>query len=362
MRQVLDEVARREHVVAVPRTALRVLRQRALAAGEEVVRVADALQAGERGLRGAAVVDRRRPGQHRVDRGRDELDVAELLGRDAAEQVVERPRALAGAEVERLERVVQPGRHLAELAAQQLLHGGGAGRIRVGRRWQLDTEPVNANDHREAPLIGGASDGCRSVGCRRRRNDACRRCARRRRRAAFSLARRSAMLFISLSASFSSLEVRRQELRDLRLAHRLGRDDQALVRGDLVVLGPSAGAGQERVEHRRRGRLLLDELVVLLLDPVDAGALLGLGLLAERLEGLLDVRDVLPGLVQVVAERLRELLVGRLLLQLRKRLHQRLLGVEDVAELVQEQLARLGHLSHEISFVVCPGPRSHCGG
>ena len=46
VRQVLDQVAGREDVVAVPRAALRVLRQRALAAGEEVVRVADALEVG----------------------------------------------------------------------------------------------------------------------------------------------------------------------------------------------------------------------------------------------------------------------------------------------------------------------------
>ena len=50
VRQILDEVAGGEDVVAVPGPPLRVLRQRALAAGEEVVRVADALQAGERGL------------------------------------------------------------------------------------------------------------------------------------------------------------------------------------------------------------------------------------------------------------------------------------------------------------------------
>jgi hypothetical protein len=40
VRQVLDEVARREHVVAVPGPPVRVLRQRALTAGEEVLRVA----------------------------------------------------------------------------------------------------------------------------------------------------------------------------------------------------------------------------------------------------------------------------------------------------------------------------------
>jgi hypothetical protein len=59
VRQILDEVAGREHVVAVPGPPLRVLRRRTLPAGEEVVRVADALDARERGGRRAAVVDRR---------------------------------------------------------------------------------------------------------------------------------------------------------------------------------------------------------------------------------------------------------------------------------------------------------------
>ena len=48
VREVLDEVAGREDVVAVPWPAVRVLRQRALAAGDEVLRVADALDGRER--------------------------------------------------------------------------------------------------------------------------------------------------------------------------------------------------------------------------------------------------------------------------------------------------------------------------
>jgi hypothetical protein len=47
VREVLDEVARREDIVSRPRTPERVLRQRALAAGDEVLRVADAEDAGE---------------------------------------------------------------------------------------------------------------------------------------------------------------------------------------------------------------------------------------------------------------------------------------------------------------------------
>jgi hypothetical protein len=136
VRQVLDQVAGREHVVAGPRRAARVLGKRALAAGEEVVRVPDVLERLQGAARAAAVRRRRRrgAGQHRVDRLRHQFDVAELLGRDVRDEVVERPCALLAAEVERLERVVQERRHLAELPAQQFLDGGGAGRIRVGRR------------------------------------------------------------------------------------------------------------------------------------------------------------------------------------------------------------------------------------
>jgi hypothetical protein len=70
------------------------------------MRVADALDRGQRILRrqlcaAAAVASRRRPGQHRADRGRDQLDVAELLRRDVGDEVIERTRALRrAAEVE----------------------------------------------------------------------------------------------------------------------------------------------------------------------------------------------------------------------------------------------------------------------
>jgi hypothetical protein len=56
VRQVLDRVAGREHVVAVRGPPLGVLRQRALAAGDEVVGIADALDGRERGVRRAPVV------------------------------------------------------------------------------------------------------------------------------------------------------------------------------------------------------------------------------------------------------------------------------------------------------------------
>ena len=146
--QVLDEVAGREDVVTRPRPPLRVLGKRALAAGQEVVRVADALEGLQRRSRRRLAVRRRRTGEHRVDRRGDELDMAELLGRDVRHQVVERPRTLPVAEVERLERVVQPRRHLAEAATHQLLDGSRAFGVGVGRGRQLRGHPVVTQDHR----------------------------------------------------------------------------------------------------------------------------------------------------------------------------------------------------------------------
>jgi hypothetical protein len=128
VRQVLYEVARREDVVAGPGPALRVLRQRSLAAGEEVMRVPDVLELGERALP-RAPVRRRGAGEHRVDRGCNQLDVPELLGCDVRDEVVERPRALPVAEVEGLEHVVHERRHLAEAPAHELLHHRRAGGV-----------------------------------------------------------------------------------------------------------------------------------------------------------------------------------------------------------------------------------------
>src|SRR5439155_1592876 len=73
--------------------------------------------------------------------------VAELRGGEVRHEVVERARLLTRTEVERLVRVVHEGRHLAEAAAEQLLHCGGAGGIRVRRRRELDREPVDPENH-----------------------------------------------------------------------------------------------------------------------------------------------------------------------------------------------------------------------
>ena len=72
----------------------------------------------------------RRPVEQPRDRGADELDVADLLGADALDQVAVRLRRRA-AEVDALEQVLHHRPHLAELAAEPLLQGVGGGRIRL---------------------------------------------------------------------------------------------------------------------------------------------------------------------------------------------------------------------------------------
>src|SRR5581483_11645708 len=99
--QVFDQVARREHEVAVPGTPLGVLRKRRSTTGEPVMRVADTDEA----LQTGCAATRPRLSQHRVDSRGNELDVAELLSRDRAQQIVERPSSLPRPKVERLERV-----------------------------------------------------------------------------------------------------------------------------------------------------------------------------------------------------------------------------------------------------------------
>ena len=108
-----------------------------------------------------------------------------------------------------------------------------------------------------------------------------------------SLARRLPIVFIFVSAFFSCSRFSVRSSDDLGLAHRVGHRDQALVGGDLVVLGTSTRAGQERVEHLGGGGLVGHELVVLLLDPLDPGALLRLRRLSQLLERELEVLDVL---------------------------------------------------------------------
>ena len=80
------------------------------------------------------------------------------LGRDVRDQVVERSRALPVAEVERLERVVQERRHLAESPAHELLDHCRSGRVGLGRRRQLRDERHRAARSGGAQPLGRTID------------------------------------------------------------------------------------------------------------------------------------------------------------------------------------------------------------
>ena len=150
---------------AVPRVAHGVDRQRRLAAGDEVIVIARVRRVLERRV-GRVGPARRRAGQQHVDRVADELDVAVLLGRDVGDQVVERPHLVAAAEVERLKRVVHQRGHLAELAAEQFLHGGRGVRRRMSRHGQFDRKTVDSQNHLVLPLVARETNRAPSVSSR----------------------------------------------------------------------------------------------------------------------------------------------------------------------------------------------------
>jgi hypothetical protein len=97
MREVLDEVTRGEDVVARSGPIVGVLNKCGRAACDELLGVTRVLHLLERArLTGLALTG---SCQHGVDRGGDELDVAELLGGDAGEEVVEGTGTLAVTDV-----------------------------------------------------------------------------------------------------------------------------------------------------------------------------------------------------------------------------------------------------------------------
>src|SRR5262245_41858072 len=145
-------------------------------------------------------------------------------------------------------------------------------------------------------------------------------------------------------------EVLLEQVDGLVLAERSRQVDHAGVRGDLVVLRPRAGTGEEQVAHLRPRIVPGHERVLLGLDALDSRASLGLRGLAEQLEHLLEVLDVLSGLLQVLLETRSQRLVAGLLGQLRQGLGEQLLREQQVPELVDEQLAWLGQGWHDGSF------------
>ena len=92
------------------------------------------------------------PSSEPGDRGGDQLDVRDLLGAHAVEQVLVR-LARRPAEVERLEQVLHHRPHLAELTAQTLLEGVGGGRVRLVGDDLVD-QTLDVHEHRVTSLSG----------------------------------------------------------------------------------------------------------------------------------------------------------------------------------------------------------------
>ena len=99
-------------------------------------------------------------GQEKVD-CIGQLDVAELVGRDVGDEVVERTHLGSAAKIERLKRVAHARRHFPELAAEQFLHG--RGRVRRGvfryrsaaRRMLLTFQAVELHAESGVTTLGG---------------------------------------------------------------------------------------------------------------------------------------------------------------------------------------------------------------
>src|SRR5581483_6389766 len=134
--------------------------------------------------------------------------------------------------------------------------------------------------------------------------------------------------------------------------------DQALVDGDLVMLG----LGRRR-EHDRIVEVLVGQLdgrLALLLEPLDRRARAVVLLLAERVEALLEVADLALRLLPVVPELLLELLALRGFGQVVEHPEHLPLHRERGAELVDEELLGRGHVvEHRASLVAdVPGRTS----
>lgn len=160
MQQIEFEVAAVEDVLAGPGVAHGVDRQRALPAGDEVIAVAGVDRVRQRGV-GRVGIPLGAAGEEEVDGVGDQLDVAVLLGGDVGDQVVERPRLVAAAEVERLHGVVHEGGQLAEATTQQLLDRRRRVRRGVLRLGELDRQAIDTQDHRGLSLCRSGVQGGR---------------------------------------------------------------------------------------------------------------------------------------------------------------------------------------------------------
>ncbi len=154
MEQIEDEVAAGEDVLAGPRQAAGIDRQRVAAAGDEVmgvvlVDVVKQVLDGRLERVVVAVFDDAglRAVKQGVDGRPDKLDVPEFLGADVGHKLVVRPELRLGLHVHALHEVVVEGRHLTEPAAHQFLDGGGAFGVDLGALGQFNGKFVDTEKH-----------------------------------------------------------------------------------------------------------------------------------------------------------------------------------------------------------------------
>src|SRR3954452_5554962 len=148
------------------------------------------------------------------------------------------------------------------------------------------------------------------------------------------------------------LEVLLEERDDVLLAHRLGLHDQTLVHRDLVVLGLANTRDDDMVVEA-----VVDHLQVrlpLLLEALDRRARRVVDLRAERLEDALEVLDVALRLLVVLPQRLLQMLVVCVVLEIGKHLENRLLHLQRRTELVDVELLRRLDRSAEDRHVLTP--------
>lgn len=130
-----------------------------------------------------------------------------------------------------------------------------------------------------------------------------------------------------------------EELEDVLLLQQLGVGADGAVAGHLVVLDPLGGGDEGRIPHLRLG-VLLDRLLALLDQALDGLAGLLVGLLAEGLEGLLKPRHLVLGLRQMLLEGGLEIGRGSGLRHPGQRFGDPILGVLEILELFDQEVAQ----------------------
>src|SRR5215207_6231446 len=93
------------------------------------------------------IVIGRRLVEQRVNRRRNQLDMADLLRRYRSHQLVEGAEPFLLPHRGRLMKIIVQRRHLAETAAEQFLHGRGGSRIWFGGFRQFNLQAVDAQEH-----------------------------------------------------------------------------------------------------------------------------------------------------------------------------------------------------------------------